>query len=150
MTTWQLTIDANDPERLVEFWGPTLGYERQPAPEGFATWNDWYRSVGVPDDELDPDGDGCDRLCDPAGAGPNIWFQIVPEVKSMKNRLHLDLFPTGRDPSLPYARRKEIVSATVADLVSRGATVVRETIDEEHNRYAMLMNDPEGNEFCVA
>ncbi len=150
MTTWQLTIDANDPELLVEFWAPALGYQRQPAPEGFVTWNDWYRSLGVPDEELDPVGDGCDRIHDPTGHGPRIWFQIVPETKSIKNRFHLDLYPTGRDPSMSFSRRREIVTAAVANLVERGARVVRETSDEEHNRYAMLLHDPEGNEFCVA
>ncbi|MGD9960332.1 VOC family protein [Nocardioides sp.] len=150
MTTWQLTIDANDPSRLVEFWAPVLGYERQPAPEGFETWNDWYRFKGVPEEELDPTNDGCDRIHDPSGAGPRIWFQIVPEVKSIKNRFHLDVYPTGRDPLMSFARKKEIVEAFVADLVSRGATIGRKNVDEAHRHYFVLMHDPEGNEFCVA
>ena len=40
MTTWQLTIDCDDPARMVEFWAPALGYAVQPPPEGFATMND--------------------------------------------------------------------------------------------------------------
>ena len=101
MVTWQLTIDCADPARMVRFWGPALGYEVAPPPEGHATWNEWYLAVGVPAAELDLAGDGSDRLQDPTGAGPRIWFQVVPEPKAVKNRLHLDLYPTGRDRTLP-------------------------------------------------
>jgi hypothetical protein len=51
---------------------------------------DYYISLGVPPEELG-DGDAVDRLVDPSGHGPAIWFQVVPERKSLKNRLHLDL-----------------------------------------------------------
>lgn len=149
MVTWQLTIDCADPARMVAFWGPALGYEPTPPPEGHATWNDWYRSVGVPEDELDPDGDGTDRLQDPAGEGPRIWFQAVPEAKHGKNRLHLDLYPTGPDRrSLPRERRREIVEARVAELEEAGASVLRR--NDDHGGYAVTMSDPEGNEFCVS
>ena len=76
---WHLTIDCTDPAVMVAFWGPALGYEVQPPPEGHATWNDWYRSVGVPEHELDPTGDGSDRIVDPSGRRPRFWFQAVPE-----------------------------------------------------------------------
>ena len=149
MVTWQLTIDANDPDRLARFWAPLLGYEPQPPPEGHASWVEWYRSVGVPDDELaDVGPDYCDRIHDPTGGGPRIWFQLVPEGKTQKNRLHLDLYPTGRDHSLPMAERRRIVEATVTSLLSRGATFVRRTMDA-HSCY-VVMHDPEGNEFCVS
>ncbi|MFC6284980.1 VOC family protein [Nocardioides sp. GCM10027113] len=149
MVTWHLTIDCADPARMVAFWGPALGYEVPPPPEGHATWNDWYRSVGVPDEELDPNGDGADRLHDPAGCGPRIWFQQVPEPKQVKNRFHLDLDPTGPDPrSLPIERRREIVETAVAERLAAGATVLRR--NDDHGGYAVLMADPEGNEFCVS
>ena len=149
MVTWQLTIDCADPARMVAFWGPALGYEPAPPPEGHATWNDWYRSVGVPDDELDQAGDGTDRLQDPSGEGPRIWFQVVPESKQGKNRLHLDLYPTGPDRrSLPLERRREIVEARVAELEAAGASVLRR--NDDHGGYAATMADPEGNEFCVS
>jgi len=48
---WQLTIDSIDPPRLARFWAPVLGYEVQPPPEGFESWNAWYVAVGVPEDE---------------------------------------------------------------------------------------------------
>jgi hypothetical protein len=149
MVTWQLTIDANDPSRLARFWAPVLGYEIQPPPDGFATWADRYRSLGVPEEELADLGDDyCDRIQDPAGEGPTIWFQIVPEEKAGKNRLHLDVYPTGRDRSLPLDERREMVDTTVARLVAAGAAIDHPHLDE--HSYFVVMHDPEGNEFCVA
>jgi hypothetical protein len=150
MVTWQLTIDCADPARMVRFWGPALGYEILPPPDGFDTWNEWYLSVGVPADELDLTGDGSDRLHDPTGAGPRIWFQVVPEPKTGKNRLHLDVFPTGRDRTLPWDRRTALVDARVAELVEAGAIVRTTNVDPEQGFYGVVMLDPEGNEFCVA
>ena len=152
MVTWQLTIDANDPARLARFWAPFLGYEVQPPPEGFDSWVAWYRSVGVPEEELEgSEEDFIDRIHDPTGGGPRIWFQIVPERKSQKNRFHFDLYPTGRDRSLPLERRRELVESKVAELVAAGATVHRRATDAEvANHYFVVMQDPEGNEFCVA
>ena len=149
MTLWQLTIDANDPSRLARFWGPALGYEPQPPPDGHATWRAAYVAMGVPEEELlDMADDDYDRIQPPDGHGPLIWFQIVPETKSGKNRLHLDLFPTLRDRSLPLAERRRLVDTRVAELVAAGASVGR--VNEGENFYAVLMHDPEGNEFCVA
>jgi hypothetical protein len=83
---------------------------------------------------------------------PPIWFQEVPETKAGKNRLHLDLYPTGRDDALPLERRIEIVEAKVAELAGLGASVERRTRhdDSEDPVYYVVMNDPEGNEFCVS
>jgi hypothetical protein len=92
-----------------------------------------------------------DRLFDPAGLRPPIWFQEVPETKAGKNRLHLDLYPTSRDNALPMDRRIEIVEAKVAELVGLGASVERRTREDapEDPVYFVVMHDPEGNEFCV-
>lgn len=157
MITWQLTVDANDPSRLARFWAPLLGYRPQPPPEGFESWVAWYRSVGVPDDELeDISDDYCDRIEDPDGGGPRIWFQIVPERKTQKNRFHFDLYPTGRDRSLSPERRRELVEAKVTELLVAGARVGRRYPDDfedapaESESYFVVMHDPEGNEFCVA
>jgi len=73
---FQLVIDCTDPGRLCSFWTAALGYELEPVPAGFATWDDYWRDVGVPEEEL---GGGPDRIRDPDGAGPAIWFQVVPE-----------------------------------------------------------------------
>ena len=148
MVTWQLTIDANDPARLVRFWAPLLGYEVQPPPDGYDSWIDWYRFMGVPEEELEgPEEDLVDRIHDPTGRGPNIWFQIVPETKTQKNRFHFDVYPTDRDPTLTIDQRRDIVEAKVAELVAAGATIERRRIDV--NSYFVVMHDPEGNEFCL-
>jgi hypothetical protein len=63
-----------------------------PVPDGFATWNDFYRELGVPEEEL---VDGADRISDPDGHGPGIWFHVVPDAKVVKNRLHLDIHASG-------------------------------------------------------
>jgi hypothetical protein len=76
----------------------------------------------------------------------------VPEAKAGKNRLHLDLFPTGRDNALPMERRIEIVEAKVAELIRLGASAERRDRhdDPEDPIYAVVMRDPEDNEFCVS
>ncbi len=147
MTTWQITVDCSDPSRLVGFWAEALGYEPQPPPDGFDSWNAWYLSVGVPEDELELDGDGSDRIRDPRGEGPNIWFQPVPEPKSVKNRLHFDIY-VGGGRGVPIEERRNRVDARVAELVAIGGTI-RNTSDE-NDHYFVGMRDPEGNEFCVA
>ena len=76
----------------------------------------------------------------------------MPESKVGKNRLHLDLYPTGRDNRLPQERCVEIVEAKVAELVELGASVVRRERDDdpEDPMYYVVMHDPEENEFCVS
>ena len=90
-------------------------------------------------------------LFDPAGLRLPIWFQQVPEAKAGKNRLHLDLYRTGRDNALPMQRRIEIVEAKAAELIGLGASVERRTQhdDPKDPAYFAVMHDPEGNEFCV-
>lgn len=145
---FQLTIDCADPGLLVPFWAQALGYLPQPPPEGFDTWRDWYRSVGVPEHELG-DGDCTDRLADPEGKGPKIWFQIVPEGKSIKNRVHLDIAVSGGIRNVPRATRKERIDAKAAELVDAGASIERVHDVEGSDHYAVTMRDPEGNEFCL-
>ena len=93
-----------------------------------------------------------DRLFGLAGLRPPIWFQEVPEAKAGKNRLHLDLYPTGRDNALPMGLRIEIVEAKVAQLIRLGASVERRTRqdDPEDPIYYVVLHDPEGNEPCVS
>jgi hypothetical protein len=143
---FQLTIDANDPARLTDFWQQALGYVRTPPTEPDTTWWAHYRG------RTDEDGAFYDRLFDPEGLRPPIWFQEVPETKAGKNRLHLDLYPTGRDNSLSIEQRVQIVDAKVAELLALGATVERRTRedDPESPGYYVVLHDPEGNEFCVS
>jgi hypothetical protein len=146
MLFWQLTIDANDPVRLARFWARALDYQPVPPAEPDTTWNALYRAWLGDRAAFD------NRVFDPAGLRPPIFFQAVPEEKAGKNRLHLDLYPTGRDQSLPQPRRIELVEAKVAQLVELGATIERRTRDDdpEDPEYFVVMHDPEGNEFCVS
>jgi len=149
MVTWQLTVDSNDPARMARFWAPVLGYVPQPPPDGFDSWLAYYQFV-VPEENLggDPD-DYIDRLVDPAGEGPTIWFQPVPEKKTGKTRFHFDVFVADRSAPMPDI--VAAVDAKVAELVDRGATIDHPMrIDTDTlQRYAVVMHDPEGNEFCV-
>jgi hypothetical protein len=143
---FQLTIDCNQPARLADFWQQALGYVRTPPAEPDTTWWAHYRG------RADHGGTFSDRLFDPEGLGPAIWFQEVPEKKSGKNRLHLDLYPTGRDNRLTLEQRIELVEAKVDELVELGATVERRTSegDPDDPSYFVVLQDPEGNEFCVS
>ncbi|MGR6321285.1 VOC family protein [Micromonospora soli] len=144
---WQLVIDCREPSRLAAFWAEALRYRPQPPPAGHTTWREWYLSVGIPAEELG-EGDCLDRLEDPTGAGPRIWFQPVPEPKSVKNRLHIDL-KVGGGRAVPLPRRRASVDAEVARLTGLGATVLGRMDDPGNDHYAVQLADPEGNEFCV-
>jgi hypothetical protein len=143
--SFQLTIDCRDPERLSRFRAAALGYELEPPPAGFASWDDYWRDVGVPEGDL---GIGADCIIDPGGGGPRIWFQVVPEPKVAKNRLHLDICASG-GRTVPMATRKQRVDAEARRLAGLGATVVRVSAEEGLDHYAVAMNDPEGNEFDI-
>jgi hypothetical protein len=143
--SFQLVIDCADPGRLCRFWAAALGYEPEPPPAGFATWDEYWRDVGVPEDEL---GIGADRLRDPGGAGPRIWFPVVPEPKTVKNRLHLDVVASG-GRAVPIAARKQRVAAAARRLVRLGATMIRVVAEEGLDHYAVAMKDPVGNEFDI-
>jgi hypothetical protein len=143
--SYQLVIDCASPEPLARFWAEALHYVLAPAPSGFDSWDDFYRSIGVPEKEL---GIGTDVIVDPHGEGPRIWFQVVPEAKSIKNRLHIDLNASGgRGSSLEV--RRERVEAEAARLAALGATRLRAIEEDGLDHYAVAMLDPEGNEFDI-
>jgi len=145
MAKFQIVIDCQDPARMSAFWTAALGYEIEPPPAGFATWEDYYRDVGLPEDEL---GVGPDRIADPTGRGPRIWFQVVDEPKTVKNRLHFDLGASG-GRGVPFGERKRRVEAEAERLVTLGATRVQEWYEEGVDHYAVAMRDPEENEFDI-
>jgi hypothetical protein len=148
-TTLQITVDCADPARLVAFWTQALHYIPQPPPEGYDTWRAFYLGIGVPPEELPPDDrDLTDRAVDPDGIGPALWFQEVPEPKTAKNRLHLDLRVSG-GRAVPLAERRAAVDPEVDRLRQAGASVLRVLSTEGIDHYAVVMQDPEGNEFCV-
>jgi len=143
---FQLVIDCANPDRLARFWADALGYELAPPPAGFATWNDYYRDLGIPDEDL---AEGADRISDPHGQGPSIWFHIVTETKTVKNRLHLDLHASGERAD-PIQTRKQRVDAEARRLLELGATTVGALMEDGIlDHYAVGMKDPEGNEFDI-
>lgn len=141
---FQLVVDCAEAEVLARFWAAALRYEFAPAPAGFATWRDYYRRLGVPEEDL---GDGVDRISDPAGRGPDIWFHVVPEGKVVKNRWHLDIHASG-EWSDPIEARTQRVDAEAARLAELGATITG-AFEEGLDHYAVGMKDPEGNEFDI-
>jgi hypothetical protein len=127
----QVVLDSHDPAKLARFWALAAGYVLQPPPPGFDTWEDFGRSINLPEERWNDQT----ALVDPDGNGPRIYLQRVPEDKTAKNRVHLDIDP-GPDKA-----------GHVARLVAAGATVIAE-VDEPTGKCTVLQ-DPEGNEFCV-
>lgn len=147
--TLQLTIDCADPQRLVAFWSQALGYVPEPPPAGHATWREYWAAAGVPEEELPVGaGDTPESIVDPAGQRPRVWFQQVPEPKVTKNRIHFDLM-VGGGRDVPVVIRKQRVTTTVERLIEVGASVLRTMDDSDVGHYAVVLQDPEGNEFCV-
>jgi hypothetical protein len=140
-TKIQVVFDAVDPARLAEFWALALGYAEEPPPPGFATWEDFGRSIGLREEEF---GDQA-AIVDPAGEGPRIYIQRVPEGKAAKNRVHLDV--RVAPPDAQGAERERLVEEHVARLAAAGATEAWRNADNRGR--AVVMRDPEGNEFCV-
>jgi Glyoxalase-like domain len=136
--TVQVTIDSTDPHALAEWWAETLGWQveaqdetfiRRMVSEGHATEADTLVRHGALVWR-----EGAAIL--PGGEGPRLYFQMVPETKTTKNRVHLDV-RTGDDD----------VEAIRTRLVERGATVLHTGRQGPHTW--VTMTDPEGNEFCV-
>ena len=110
-TLTEVVVDAADPERLAGFWADVLGWHRTGAYEGVV------------------------EIGDRGGAGPTLVFVPVPEPKSAKNRVHLDVNPTGCDQHEELAR-----------LLDLGAVEV--DVGQGDQTWVVLA-DPEGNEFCL-
>ncbi|MEU4582445.1 VOC family protein [Kitasatospora aureofaciens] len=106
-----LALDARDHGGLADWWCAAIGYVRRQSIDGVELPDGW----GVP-------------IVDPGGNGPLIWINPVAEAKTVKNRMHLDVW------------------GDAARLVTLGATVVRGPSGEVHWH---VLADPEGNEFCV-
>ena len=92
----------------------------------------WCAALGYELVEIDEDGAD---IRDPKGRGWRMLFLIVPEGKTVKNRAHLDLRP-------PVSMAEEVERVRAL-----GATVFR--VVEEVASSWTVMQDPEGNEFCV-
>jgi hypothetical protein len=131
----QITFDCRDPARLGVFWAAALAY---PAPD-VEGWHSFLRSQGRSEEDLN----ATFAIEDPAGVRPRMFFQRVPEPKSVKNRVHLDLAAPAADSS----DRAEKIDAFAERLAALGAHRVRAV--QEGGGYFVVMADPEGNEFCV-
>ncbi|MFG2533604.1 VOC family protein [Streptomyces sp. NPDC048511] len=142
-TRWSLTIDCARPKALAAFWALALGYVEKPPPAGFGSWEEWFVHHDVPEEEWD---DGA-YLADPDGAGPALSFLKVPEPKTAKNRMHLDV-QAGGGREIPWEVRWPRVTGAVERLTAAGGTVIQ--VHELHGRPDhVVMADPEGHEFCV-
>ncbi|MDQ4095620.1 MAG: VOC family protein [Actinomycetota bacterium] len=108
----ELCIDCSNPQLLAEFWSGVLDYKIT-------------ESTG---DEVE--------IVGPEGSGPSILFVTVPEEKTVKNRLHIDVSPTDREQD-EEVERILALGASHAD-VGQGPDVSW-----------VVLADPEGNEFCV-
>ncbi|GAA2059299.1 VOC family protein [Catenulispora yoronensis] len=141
--TFQIVIDCADPHPLADWWAETLGWEVEPSNEDFirrmvaegqATEADtathrgvlvWREAAAI----VHPDGKA-------AGPGARLLFQQVPEPKSVKNRVHLDL-NVGPDQ----------VDSELERLTARGATFLYR--ERQGPMGWVTLTDPEGNELCL-
>jgi hypothetical protein len=141
----QIVFDAQDPGRLATFWAAALadrGYRVPDPPDGAADWPSWLAARGVPEDHWN-DASAVEST-DPAQ--PRLFFQRVPEPKTVKNRVHLDL-QAGGGPSVPPDEQRARIAASVERLTALGATFVEDR-SGMGTSWAVL-TDPEGNEFCT-
>jgi hypothetical protein len=119
----QVALDAADPQSQARFWAAAAGYVV----------------------EAEDQADSAAACVDPEGVGPRLYFQRVPEPKSVKNRVHLDLKPgVGRPPD----ERRAVARADAERLVGLGARVLRE--HDDNGEFWIVLADPESNEFCVS
>ena len=129
VTPFQVTFDCVQPVRVARFWCEVLGYVEE-----------------VDSDEPVLDDSPWAACVDPTGVGPRLFFQRVPEGKVVKNRVHLDVrVGTG----LVGEERLAALEAECARLMPLGAQRVRLLVADEENESCLVMQDVEGNEFCL-
>ncbi|MEV0284728.1 MULTISPECIES: VOC family protein [unclassified Kribbella] len=147
----QITFDAHDPRALSTFWRDVLGYVH-PGPPGvelpegadpLAAWDEFLERIGVPEDQRNTRS----AIEDPDGNHPRVFFQQVPEGKTVKNRVHLDVRAA---PGLEGDERMAALEAECTRLEALGATRGYR-VDPAPPMEAgfITMQDPEGNEFCL-
>ncbi len=135
----QMVLDCAAPHPLADFWAAALQFEvedhtpvvQQLLAAGHLAENE---TIWIGERQQFADVAACR---DPAGRWPRLFLQRVPERKTVKNRMHLDIQvgPPRHD-------------AEVARLTALGATTAWVTSDR--GPQTTTMRDPEGNEFCVS
>jgi catechol 2,3-dioxygenase-like lactoylglutathione lyase family enzyme len=141
--TVQITFDCADPNGLAAFWNEVLGYRYDSPPPGFETWEEALDHFGVPEEERN----NASAAVDPEGVGPRLWFQKVPEGKVAKNRLHLDVRSA---PGLEGDERMAALEKESERLVALGGRrLQRFEPAAPMSKGYLVMQDPEGNEFCL-
>jgi hypothetical protein len=140
----QITFDCADPGAQAEFWAAALGYRVQPPPPGFESWDAALDALGVPAERRN---DRSAIVPPEGGIGPRVFFQRVPEGKTAKNRVHLDVRAA---PGLEGADRMQRLEEARDRLVPLGAREIgRFEPGQEMSGGFIVMTDPEGNEFCL-
>lgn len=141
--TIQVTLDCTDPGAQARFWAEALGYQLEPPPPGFDTWEAFLEARGVPPERHN------DRsaVVDPAGAGPRLLFQRTERERPAGHRLHLDVRAA---PGLQGHERMTALDAECERLQALGARLLERhdpapPLDAGH----LVMTDPEGNVFCL-
>jgi hypothetical protein len=138
-TTVQVAFDAADPHALARFWAQALRYEVEDHSQFVAGLVAAGRLAA--EETLEVDGRTQFRdvatCIDPAGTGPRLFFQRVPEPKTAKNRMHLDL-QVGPEAASGEVERLTLLGAEVA------------WVTEDRGPRTTTMRDPEGNEFCIS
>jgi hypothetical protein len=139
----QITLDAADPGAQAVFWAEALGYQVQPPPPPYESWDQALDAFDVPAEHRND----ASAVIDPAGRRPRIFFQKVPEAKTAKNRMHFDVRAA---PGLAGDDRMAALEAEAGRLEKLGASrrqrlEPRAPLEAGH----IVMADPEGNEFCL-
>ena len=137
---FQVTFDCAQPERLARFWCEVLGYVVAPPPRGLASWEEYEATLPV-----EQQGHGF-AIVDPEGVRPRLLFLRVPEGKTAKNRVHLDV---RAGTGLVGEERLSTLLAECDRLVALGAVQERILYADGVNESCVVMNDIEGNEFCL-
>jgi len=138
--TFQIAVDCADPHALVRFWAAVVDYEVEDHHDQVTE----LLAAGVlpAEEAIELDGRKAFKVAaacsDPSGEGPRLLFQSVPERKTVKDRIHLDLH---------FDLDDDARDAEVARLVALGATKLWD--GQQGPQRWVTMADPEGNEFCV-
>src|SRR3990170_5915317 len=137
----QVTFDCADPRALGLFWNQLLGYAVPPPPPGFDSWDAF--AATLPAEQQNQRW----AAVDPDGVGPRLFFQRVPEPKTVKNRVHLDIRVA---PGLHGEERMAALEEECERLVALGAGRQRRVEPAPPMEAGFIvMTDPEGNEFCL-